>query len=158
MNRLIGIIFTVFIAISGCGQEKTFDEKARSMVNETVPLIMPEECQSDYIFLDAREAEEYEVSHIKGAIPVGYDEFSLEGVTLSRADTIVVYCSIGYRSEKIGEKLQEQGYDNVYNLYGGVFKWMNDGKPIYNDGKETDRIHTYNKKWSQWVYQGEKIY
>lgn len=128
------------------------------MVNETVPLIMPEDCSPGYFFLDARETEEYDVSHIKGAMPVGYDDFSLDGIKLQKQDTIVVYCSIGYRSEKIGEKLQKRGYENVFNLYGGVFKWMNDGYPIYSNGEETDRIHTYNKKWSQWVYQGEKIY
>jgi rhodanese-related sulfurtransferase len=119
---------------------------------------MPADCTDRYVFLDARESEEYEVSHIKSAQWVGYEDFSMEGVKLSKHDTIVVYCSIGYRSEKIGEKLIDEGYLHVYNLYGGVFKWINDGNPVYIHGQETNRIHTYNKKWSKWVNKGEKIY
>ena len=50
----------------------------------------------------------------------------------SKSDTIVLYCSIGYRSEKIGEKLVEMGYGHVFNLYGGIFEWVNRDLPVYN--------------------------
>ena len=40
---------------------------------------------------------------------------------------IIVYCSIGVRSEDIGEKLKELGYTKILNLYGGIFDWKNKG-------------------------------
>ncbi|MBU2047030.1 MAG: rhodanese-like domain-containing protein, partial [Bacteroidetes bacterium] len=64
-----------------------------------------------------------------------------------------------YRSEKIAEKLIHDGYKNVFNLYGGIFEWGNEGNPIYKDnGIQTTEIHTYNKKWAKWVERGTKVY
>ena len=44
---------------------------------------------------------------------------------IARESTIVVYCSVGYRSEKIAEELDKLGFTNVSNLYGGIFEWIN---------------------------------
>jgi len=51
------------------------------------------------------------------------------------------------------------GYKNVYNLYGGIFEYKNNGgKVVDNQNKETDKIHTYNKEWSVYLKKGIKIY
>jgi rhodanese-related sulfurtransferase len=62
--------------------------------------------------------------------------FSEEVVAdLPREAPVIVYCSVGYRSEKIGEKLQKLGFQNVHNLYGGIFQWKNDGFEVLNAQK-----------------------
>ena len=72
---------------------------------------------------------------------------------------MVVYCSVGYRSERIGEKMQKMGFENVSNLYGGIFDWKNQGNTVINLNQEpTDSVHTYNRNWSQWLYNGIKVY
>lgn len=115
--------------------------------------------QEEVILLDSRSPEEYEVSHLPGAKYVGYDNFSSDAVEdLDRDITVVVYCSVGYRSEKIGEKLQEMGFKEVYNLYGGIFDWKNNKNPVLNNGIETDSVHTYNRSWSKWLLEGVKVY
>jgi len=111
--------------------------------------------------LDAREPSEYSISHIQGAIYAGYDDFELANVKdkISTQDTIVVYCSIGVRSENIGEELQEAGYQHVYNLYGGIFDWFNKDQQIYDQqGKSTQKIHAYSRFWSKYLERGEKVY
>ena len=131
---------------------------------ESVPYIQVAELKDkkNLIYLDAREPKEYQVSHIKNALFVGYDDFKSEIVTSKIKDkstAIVVYCSIGVRSENIGEKLQQLGYTNVYNLYGGIFKYKNEGGTVYNlQNKPTDSVHTYNKKWSKYLTKGNKVY
>ena len=51
------------------------------------------------------------------------------------------------------------GFTNVYNLNGSIFKWFNQGYKIVNsDGKRTDKIHGYNKKWSKWIKNGDIIF
>lgn len=41
-------------------------------------------------------------------------------------------------------------YYEMYNLTGGIFKWMNDGYSVYNeDNQITDRCHPYNKVWGR---------
>jgi len=115
-----------------------------------------------YTLLDARELEEYAVSHLKNAVHVGYKNFNLEKVSLELGNpdqTIVVYCSIGVRSEDVAEALKAKGYKNVFNLYGGIFNWVSEGKPVYNLKKKvTDSIHAYSKNWAPYVTRGIKVY
>jgi rhodanese-related sulfurtransferase len=111
--------------------------------------------------LDAREPSEYSISHIQDAIYAGYDDFTLEAIQnkISKNDTIVVYCSIGVRSENIGEELQDAGYSHVYNLYGGIFDWFNKGHRVYDQSeKPTERIHSYNRFWGKYLERGQKVY
>ena len=167
MIRSITLLFILLIlgTIQGNSQDvlnPTFDERLEDLLSFTVPVIdVPEANQNadEYIFLDARELEEYQVSHIPDAKYVGYKNFSadlLKGIKLD--DKIIVYCSVGYRSEKIGKKLEKLGYTSVYNLYGSIFEWINCDLPLENQqGISTDTIHTYNKKWSKWVDDKEVI-
>lgn len=137
-----------------------FNEKINRMLSFSVPFISVGELEKnkeEYIILDSREEEEYAVGHIKGAKCVGYDDFNIRGLSgVDKDAKIAVYCSIGYRSEKVTEKLRKEGYTNAVNVYGSIFQWVNDGKPIYNSkGDEVNEIHTYNRKWSKWVITDE---
>ena len=100
------------------------------------------------------------MSHLKDAKHVGYNNFEMKSVKDIPLDqSIVVYCAVGYRSEKIAEKLVKAGYKNVSNLYGGIFEWVNEGNPVYDaSGKPTAKIHTYSSNWAIWVHKGEKVY
>ena len=113
------------------------------------------------IFMDARELEEYNVSHIKNAVWVGYDKFSQESLKeIPKNSKVIVYCSVGYRSEKIGEKLLEMGFSDVSNLYGGLFEWSNQQMPLVFGqlDEKTTKIHPYNKEWGKWISTGKKAY
>ena len=80
---------------------------------------------------------------------------------IKKDQKVVVYCSIGYRSEKIGEQLQQLGYKDVHNLYGSIFEWVNAGNEVVDaKNNKTRKVHTYNRKWSQWVEDGkaEKVW
>ena len=112
--------------------------------------------------LDTREYEEFEVSHLRGAIWAGFDSFDLARLTSKLPDkdrAIVVYCSVGIRSEDIGAKLIEAGYTNVKNLYGGIFMWANEGFPVIDpQGKATNKVHAFSKEWGHLLTKGEKVY
>ncbi|PHI20569.1 hypothetical protein CEQ90_07405 [Lewinellaceae bacterium SD302] len=113
------------------------------------------------IYLDARETEEYQVSHLPGAVMIGYDRPNyklLDGFAQDRP--VVVYCTIGYRSERIAKKLRERGFEKVYNLYGSIYAWSLAGLPLEDaKGQPTERVHTYNKKWGSYLPESvEKVY
>lgn len=110
--------------------------------------------------LDAREIEEYKISKIRGATWIGYDDFNLKRVEgIDKKSTILIYCSVGYRSEKIAEKLRDAGYSNVSNLYGGIFEWVNQGYSIVDSNNtETKNVHAFDKNWGVWLTKGNKIY
>ncbi len=140
-----------------------YDEMLQGLLSHTVTEVGVKEIlelEEPAIFLDAREWKEYEVSHIKDAVWIGYDDFNAKRLKgLDKSDKIIVYCSVGYRSEKITEKLEKMGYEDVANFYGSLFEWMNQGQKVYDtEGKETQRIHAYDEHWGQWVTNGEKVF
>ncbi len=134
-----------------------FEQLVDGYLDYTIPTISVADAyqaKEKYIFLDAREIEEYRTSHIENAIHIGYDNFEIETFksTLPKDTQIIIYCSIGYRSEKIGEILVDNGFQNVSNLYGSIFEWVNQHRPVYDqNGNKTFFLHTYSKKWSKWV-------
>ncbi len=165
----ISKIFITFIGLLfaqlGCTQPPAnrpvinnaeFDKKLGQLLAFSVPLMSVSELNNskeDIHIFDTRELSEYNVSHIKGAQYLGYDHFDPKLLADTPKDAVIVlYCSVGYRSEKIGEKLQKMGYKKVYNLYGSIFEWVNQGYPVVNkEGNVVSTIHTYNKNWSKWV-------
>lgn len=140
-NRVLKIIYTDFPTIS--------TSKANEKLKE-------EQC----IFIDTREKKEFDVSHLPNAIWVGYDDFDIKRLSLiDKTKELIVYCSIGARSQSLGKKLKKLGYQNVYNLYGGIFQWSNEERIIVDhQNKPTKKIHGYNKYWSKWIKKGEIIF
>lgn len=130
---------------------------------ESIPYIKVDQLdKAQNIYLDAREANEFKISHLPNAIYVGYNYFKNKQILTHVPDknaSIVVYCSIGVRSEQIAEKIKKLGYKNVYNLYGGIFEYKNSGYKVFNNAnKPTDSVHTYNKEWSTYLTKGIKVY
>ena len=147
--------------------QETLETVLAKFNNESVPYISVEQLQTKQktegtILLDAREKEEFKISYIKNALWVGFETFSLEKTMKLLPDKnteIIIYCSVGVRSEKIGEQLQKAGYTNVKNLYGGIFAWKNNSLPVYDiRGNKTEKIHAYSKRWGVWLKKGEKVY
>ncbi|MFY0629873.1 MAG: rhodanese-like domain-containing protein [Flavobacteriaceae bacterium] len=154
----------LLISISSFAQE---DLKGllKKYNTESIPYITIDSLRkvsNDVILLDAREKREFTVSHLKNAMYVGYDRFNLKKTLkkLPNKDAkIVVYCSLGVRSEDIAEKLKNAGYSNVLNLYGGIFEWKNNGYRVFDyKNRETNKVHTCTKEWSKWLLKGEKVY
>ena len=171
MKIFHSFLLILFFINSACAQapadrphlaNKAFDEEVAKLIKFSVPIISVQELQSkqsDYVILDTREKEEYDVSHIQGAKYIGYKDFDKKELAAIPKDAkIVLYCSVGYRSEKIGMKLQKMGYTNVYNLFGSIFEWVNQGFTVVDNlNHPVFKVHTYNKKWSQWVDENKAI-
>ena len=157
------IFISLFVSCSTQAQSK-LEKTLRLYNSESIPYIHVEELATldSVLLLDTREKKEYTVSHLKNTIWVGYDTFNKKLVSSNATDKnmpIVVYCSIGVRSENIGEILKEMGYTNVKNLYGGIFDWKNKEQPVYDmKGIKTEKVHAYNKQWGKLLKKGKKIY
>ena len=143
--------------------EQALDEYADGSIeyistDELAKLISADQ---NILLLDTRSKEEFEVSFIENALFVGYEDFELERYEdqLDKNLPIILYCSIGVRSEKIGEQLKAAGFKNIKNLRGGIFKWFNEARTIINENEqETNRIHGFNEKWSRFLKRGEVVY
>ncbi|MGB3180052.1 MAG: rhodanese-like domain-containing protein [Cyclobacteriaceae bacterium] len=131
--------------------------------NDSVPLISDDKLDSIYQYeaafylFDTRTREEFNVSHLPGAVWIGEKDSLPQGINDSLP--IVVYCSIGYRSGKAGERMLKAGFAEVYNLDGGIFHWVNAGKSIVNSkGVVTDSVHGYSPAWGSWIKEGTVVY
>jgi len=154
------ILFAGTLSISK-GQSLPYQILLKGLYDASFPLIKPEQISnlSNYQVLDAREKVEYQVSHLENALWVGHDTFNLTTVEkLDKTKPVLIYCTVGARSEKIGKLLQQEGFSRVYNLYGGIVHWVNEGRPIFANGKPTLQVHTYSKPWGIWLTKGEKVY
>lgn len=144
-------------------QSKLYGATLKTLLSHSVNEVSPDDVKDDlsnYVVLDTREQVEYDVSTLPNAIFVGYDHFDMASVDdIPKDAKILLYCSVGYRSEKIGEKLVENGYKDVTNLYGGIFEWKNVGLEVVdNTGTTTSRVHAFDKIWGRFLNEGEKVY
>jgi rhodanese-related sulfurtransferase len=164
-KRKIICLVLLVLTYSAYAQSE-YDRKLKSLYRNSVKTIKPADLKElitkgeKIIILDTRSPEEFNLSHLKNARFLNYDSYSAEDLKkLPKNEKIIVYCSVGYRSERVGEKLQKLGYQNVYNIYGGIFEWKNEGMPVVNrQNQPTDSVHTYNKNWSKWLTSGIKVY
>lgn len=103
------------------------------------------------VLLDVRRKDEFAVSHLRDARRVDPDRPAIESLRIVPDRTVVVYCSVGYRSGAIAEKLNAAGIDKVYNLEGGIFAWANENRPIFQDDKPAKAVHPYDKIWGRFL-------
>lgn len=161
MKTIFVFILTI-LGLNGYAQSD-IDLLLKEYNERTVPYISVDELdkgKDKYLILDTRKKAEYDVSHIPGAIWVSESvNDSIYAFAKAKKDTpIVLYCSVGVRSEDFGEQLQELGFTNVKNLYGSIFSWKDQDKPIVNKAnKPTDSVHVYSKLWSKYLKKGIKV-
>ena len=101
------------------------------------------------LLLDTRTSEEFSVSHLPGAVRVDPAEPNLDAIDVAEDRPIVLYCSVGYRSGAIAERLEAAGVGPIYNLRGGIFGWANEGRPVVRDGAPADTVHHFNWLWGR---------
>jgi len=160
------ILFIFFgICLLPLSAQNSLEDLLKQHNKNSVPYITVQELampKTEAVVLDAREFSEYKVSHLKDALFVGYNDFNIEETLKKIKDKnepIVVYCSLGIRSETIATKLKNEGYTNVSNLYGGIFEWRNNDFEVYNsEEQKTDSIHAFSQHWSKYLLKGTKVY
>lgn len=160
--RIFCFLVWAFFVVPAFSQSLPFKTLLKTTYDKNFPLVYPEQKDllQEAVILDTREKEEFSVSHLESARWVGYETFSMESVSdIPKDEPIVVYCSIGARSQEIGKKLKAAGYQHVYNLYGGIFHWVNEENLVFTpDTIQTERVHAYSKMWGMWLNKGEKVY
>jgi rhodanese-related sulfurtransferase len=96
--------------------------------------------EQNELFIDAREKEEFEAGHIRGAVNIPFDNIDnyIEEINrIPKNEIVITYCS-GTDCDLsilLGNKLSEMGYKNVYIFFGGWMKWLNSGYPIESQTK-----------------------
>ncbi|NOZ03938.1 MAG: hypothetical protein GXO92_04930 [FCB group bacterium] len=86
------------------------------------------------LFVDAREVEEFDKGHIKGAYPyTNFMELTFKLDSLQGKDApLITYCdgSDCGSSEDLAYDLQSAGFTNIFVFYGGWSEWVEAGYPV----------------------------
>ncbi len=82
----------------------------------------------DFQLIDVREDFEYQTSNLGGQlIPLG--GILIETDKIAKDKDVVIMCRSGKRSAMAIQQLEQQGFTNLYNLYGGILAWAEDIDP-----------------------------
>jgi rhodanese-related sulfurtransferase len=158
MRKLFASLLCLAAVHTGCSQDFTW-RAVQHMIAADYPNVptlstdalaerLSDDAQPRPLLLDARSPEEYAVSHLPNARRVDPSADTYPALDTLAADApIVVYCSVGYRSAGVVQTLRDQGFTNVRNLEGSIFRWANDNRPVYRDGRSVKSVHPYNRSW-----------
>ncbi|WP_370173811.1 rhodanese-like domain-containing protein [Leeuwenhoekiella palythoae] len=157
------LLLALLLPLFGFCQKKSIAKLLETYNTRSIPYISVQELKMNleaYTILDTRKRDEFEVSHLPSAIWVGekpQDAF-LDSIS-NKKKPIVVYCTVGIRSEDFGEKLERKTGKTAYNLYGGIFAWKDAGfKILDTKGKSTQKVHTFSKNWEDYLSTGIAVH
>ncbi|MCW8826926.1 MAG: rhodanese-like domain-containing protein [Gammaproteobacteria bacterium] len=93
--------------------------------------------RQDAIYVDVREDKEYAEGHVLDSIhiPLGQLINRITELDSYRAQPIIVGCRSGNRSAMGCARLRKQGFEQVYNLKGGILAWQNANLPLESGTK-----------------------
>ena len=79
--------------------------------------------KQNYTLLDVRQPEEVAICQIENSLNIPMGDIPAKKDTLNPDDAIVVICHHGMRSAQIAMYLDQNGFDNITNLTGGIDAW-----------------------------------
>ena len=122
MYRLILLIFALaavsFFSCSQNDQYKAGQEVFLDAMSDTTTLLV-----------DVRTPEEFSVARIPGAVnyDIKSEDFAEQIENIDRSTPMYLYCRSGRRSNTAAVKLKELGFEQVYDLEGGILDWTEKG-------------------------------
>ncbi|MCB0338718.1 MAG: hypothetical protein KDD53_03895 [Bdellovibrionales bacterium] len=101
---------------------------------------MLENHKEEIILLDTRNTYETDIGKFRNALTPPLDKFNefpkyVESANLPKDKTILMYCTGGIRCEKAILEMQKNGYENVYQLQGGILKYLEEFPNKHFDGE-----------------------
>ena len=117
-KQTYALLLAIVLLLTACAQAVSYEQ----ITQEEAKQIM--DTGNGYILLDTRTQEEYDQSHIPGALLIPHTEIAqrAEEELPDKDQVILVYCRSGNRSKQASEVLVELGYTNVKE-FGGINTW-----------------------------------
>lgn len=102
------------------------------MLNLSVEEFAQKIAQEGVMILDVRTPEEFAEGYIAGAENLDFyrADFESEVTSLKKEVTYAVYCRSGKRSVLAIEMMHDAGFQDLFNLGGGIIDWVDTGMPV----------------------------
>lgn len=137
MKHVYLLLFALLLFVpAACGGTTTTPDAPAEVDPAELPQVVDVETVAsikddpEVVLIDVREPEEYAAGHISEVtlMPMGEVPQRLDEIPTDK--TVIAYCRSGNRSGQVMQFLQQQGYDNVHNMEGGIIAWEQAGLPI----------------------------
>ena len=124
IKRLFLVVLLGALISWGC-QEKAGSQSKLITPQELQELSTMEGVQ----LVDVRTPEEYSEGYIEGFQNIDFlaDTFEENIKKLDKSKPVIVYCRSGKRSGRCARQMLEAGFEMIYDLEGGISKWMYEG-------------------------------
>jgi rhodanese-related sulfurtransferase len=131
---------TAYVLLEPAKNTETGDDQTESFetkhINTTASMNLIDENNNnpEFVILDVRTPEEFSSGHIENATMLDFYEptFSDDLDQLDKSKTYFVYCRSGNRSGQATDIMMDLGFQDVYNMLGGINHWNDSGYPTVN--------------------------
>jgi rhodanese-related sulfurtransferase len=131
MKSFISIVVIYFLLLITCGVFAQ-NTKPASVSFEAFEAKLKQASPNPQI-LDARTNEEFGLDHLQGAVQVNVSndvDILTVASKLDKKKPVFVYSINNGRSGVLAKKLRDQNFSEVYELPGGISKWIGAGNPV----------------------------
>jgi adenylyltransferase/sulfurtransferase len=114
------------------------DEAASAVVDSTINvkqlsqmLIERDRGERDFVLIDVREPNEFEIVSIPGSVLIPKNEFLMGNALadLPQDKQVVLHCKVGGRSAEVLAVVKGAGFADAIHVGGGVIAWVNQIEP-----------------------------
>lgn len=152
-KRYFGMLFLIiilFVSIIGYNiyqwdnSQEQLQSRSDSRTYATISArdakqLIENKSSRELTILDVRNTDEFTEEHIQSSIVIPLEWLKEGGFELLNPNnTIIVYCQTGNRSIQASQLLLDEGFNNIYNLNGGISAWKEEGFSTVIRGEDED--------------------
>ena len=129
MMKKIIIALVSILLLTSCSSNAT------GVTNMNIEEFSGKIKEAGVIILDVRTPGEFTTGYIEGSQNIDFQSgnFQAEIESLDKNATYAIYCRSGNRSGQAAAVMHKNGFQELYNLDGGVIDWANAGMPLVNN-------------------------
>ena len=126
------IMVTLFLVVLFLYLSTLYKEKSSAFNNVTVDQLTRLVNQQNAQVIDVRPKDAFAQGHIVNAINMPLEDLKAGKVKVDKLKKkpVVVYCQMGRSSTAASQHLTEAGFEQVFNLQGGINAWISDKLPL----------------------------
>lgn len=144
-KNIIGLLSISLLAtavVTGCMAPQTADELGDSSsglpayglisIQQSANVIVALQDDPRFVLLDIRTSAEVEAGHLPGAEELDFysDSFENDLAAFPRDQIYLIYCRTGNRTGQAYQMMEDMGFEQVYDMGGGISQWMAADYPI----------------------------
>lgn len=115
MKKISFFLLLIILVLTACGNtgyKNVSTEDAKQLIDN-----------NEIVVLDVRTPDEFQGGHIPNATLIPLQELENRLNEIDKGKTYLVVCRSGNRSAQASEILSSNGFENIYNMTGGMNNW-----------------------------------